>query len=112
MSYLVVGTRVDTGWSLEVSGRGAAEPAGRQVGTTTAASLPEIEPAVRALLAERGVADAQSVDLQLLLPDFEVDLSAEGVPEHRMSPVALASGLIALVVALGAITFVLTLVLA
>ena len=44
MTYLVVGTRAGSGWSVEV----------RDVGTTTADDLSGIETAARQLLADSG----------------------------------------------------------
>jgi hypothetical protein len=90
MSYLVVGTRDGEGWQLDV----------RDVGTTTADDLPGIEPAVRQLLREHGVAEASDVDLQLLLPDFEVDLTERQVPRGSAFDRSVVSGVILLVVAL------------
>ncbi|MGA8987430.1 hypothetical protein [Aeromicrobium sp.] len=95
MSYLVVGTRMGDGWSVEV----------RDVGTTTARDLAAVEPAARALLASAGRADAADVDLQLLLPDFEVDLSERTLPGSRGPTAALLSGVIALIVVIGALSF-------
>jgi hypothetical protein len=97
MTYLVVGTRAGSGWSVEV----------RDVGTTTADDLSGIEPAVRQLLASSGKPDAADADLQLLLPDFEVDLDERGLPGSRRLTIALISGVIALVVVVGAIAYVL-----
>ncbi|MEJ7634408.1 hypothetical protein [Aeromicrobium sp.] len=97
MTYLVVGTRSGDGWAVDV----------RDVGTTTATELSGVEAAARALLADSGVADAADVDLQLLLPDFEVDLGERGLPGSTRPNVALVSGMIALVVVVGAIAYVL-----
>ena len=97
MSYLVVGTRSGSAWALEVQG----------VGRTSATDLPGVEPAVRGLLAAEGIADAATVDLQLLLPDFEVDLDQHGMPGSARPHRELLAGVIALVVAVGAIGFVL-----
>ena len=97
MTYLVVGTRAGSGWSLEV----------RDVGTTAAADLPGIEAAARQLLADSGKVDAADADLQLLLPDFEVDLDERGLPGSRRLTIALISGVIALVVVVGVIAYVL-----
>ena len=100
MSYLVVGKKVDSQWDLEVQG----------VGTTHAADLAGIEPAVRALLAREDKPDAADADLQLLMPDFEVDLSEQRVPRTNDRPpyVELVSGFIALLVVIGAIVYVVT----
>ena len=97
MSQLVVGAREGDGWVLDV----------RDVGTTRAGSLPEVEPAVRALLREHGHADADTRDLQLLLPDFEVDLSQQGVPHDSTLDRSVLSGLILLVVVLAVVIAVL-----
>lgn len=97
MTYLVVGTKAGGGWSVEV----------RDVGTTTAADLGGVEAAARALLAASGRADAADADLQLLLPDFEHDLDEQGIPGSRRLTPALVSGLILLVVAVGAIAYAL-----
>ncbi|AXT85168.1 hypothetical protein C6I20_08200 [Aeromicrobium sp. A1-2] len=96
MSYLVVGTRAADGWSIEV----------RDVGTTSALELSGVEAAARALLAASGKSDAADVDLQLLLPDFEVDLGERTLPGSRGPNVALVSGVIALVVVVGVLAFV------
>ena len=96
MTYLVVGTRAGDGWSVEV----------RDVGTTTSPDLNGVEAAARALLAAQGRPDAADADLQLLLPDFEVDLDEKGVPHGRQPRAALISGLILLVVVVGAIAYV------
>ncbi|MCD9153207.1 hypothetical protein [Aeromicrobium duanguangcaii] len=95
MSYVVVGTRDGQQWNVEVSG----------VGTARAAELGQIESVAREVLREHAVADHATVDLQLLLPDFEVDLQQQGVPRHGLGPVELISALIALVVVVGAIAF-------
>lgn len=97
MTYLVVGTRAGSGWSVEV----------RDVGTTTADDLSGVEAAARALLARSGRPDAADADLQLLLPDFEVDLDERGLPGSRRLTIALVSGVIALVVVVGVLAFVL-----
>lgn len=97
MSYVVVGTRDGDDWRIDVQGVGAA----------TASGLGQIEAAARDVLRAHGVADADTVDLQLLLPDFEVDLDQRGVPKHPFGPVELVSSVIALVVVIGAIAFVL-----
>jgi hypothetical protein len=97
MSILVVGTRAGDGWAVEV----------KDVGATRADDLTGVEPAARALLAESGRADAATVDLQLLLPDFEVDLHESRLPHDRPVNVALVSGLILLAVVVGAVAFVL-----
>lgn len=91
----MIGTRTDDGWALNVEG----------VGHTRAAELSDIENAVRALMTEYGIADAQTRDLQLLLPDFEVDLAQRGIPDHRTPRLAIWSGLIALIVVTGALGF-------
>jgi hypothetical protein len=96
MTYLVVGTRTSSGWSVEV----------RDVGTTTAEDLSGVETAARRLLADSGKADAADADLQLLLPDFEVDLDERGLPGSRRLTLALLSGVIALVVVVGVIAYV------
>ncbi|MET0467751.1 MAG: hypothetical protein ABWZ87_03350 [Aeromicrobium sp.] len=97
MSYVVVGTHDGDQWTVDVSG----------VGTSTAGDLAGIETCARELLREHGVADHATVDLQLLLPDFEVDLQHRGVPDHGLGPVELVSGAIALVVVVGALAFLL-----
>ncbi len=96
MSYVVVGTREDERWRVEVSG----------IGISTADELGLIESVARDVLREHGVEDAAAVDLQLLLPDFEVDLAQHGVPDHAARPVELISAVIALVVVVGAFAFV------
>lgn len=97
MTYLVVGKRVGDGWSVDV----------RDVGTTTATELSGVEAAARALLVAHGEPDAADVDLQLLLPDFEADLEQHGLPGSGKLTPALISGVILLVVAVGAIAYVL-----
>ncbi len=97
MSYVVVGTRDGDDWRIDVQG----------VGTSAAASLGDVEAVARDVLRAHGVAEAETVDLQLLLPDFEVDLGQQGVPKHPLGPVELISGVIALVVVIGAIAFLL-----
>ena len=96
MSYLVVGKKVDHRWDLEVQG----------VGKTHAEDLPGIEAAVRELLAQEGRADADDADLQLLMPDFEVDLDQSLLPRGDKPYLELISGLIALLVVVGAIAYV------
>jgi hypothetical protein len=102
MSYLVVGKRDGERWELQV----------KDVGTTSADGLAGIEPAVRELLRTHGVADADTVDLQLLMPDFEVDLSEQQVPRGSSWDRSVVSGAILLVVAVavlaGLITYLLT----
>ena len=97
MSYLVVGTRSGEQWSVDVQG----------VGRTTSAELGGIEAAARVLLATEGRADAETVDLQLLLPDFEVDLDQHGLPFSGRPHREIVAGLILLVVVVGAAAFVL-----
>lgn len=97
MSYLVVGTRAGDRWRIEV----------RDVGTAEAESLYTVEPAARALLREHGIDDAESVDLQLLLPDFEVDLDRHGMPHDTTWDTSVLSGVILLVVAVSVLGFVL-----
>lgn len=99
MSQLVVGTKADDGWAVEVQG----------IGRTHARELGGIEDAARALLAEKGHADAATVDLQLLLPDFELDLSGDTrhLPGGIHPGVAVVSGIILLGVVVGAVVFVL-----
>lgn len=97
MTYLVVGTRAGDSWSVEV----------RDVGTTTATELGGVETAARALLAAHGKVDAADADLQLLLPDFEADLDQHGLPGSGKLTPALISGVILLVVVVGAIAYVL-----
>ncbi len=96
MSYLVVGKRAGDGWELEV----------KDVGTTSADGLPGIEPAVRELLRTHGIADADTIDLQLLMPDFEVDLSEKQVPRGSSFDRSIVSGIILLVVAVAVIATV------
>lgn len=96
MSYLVVGKKADDRWDLEVQG----------VGQTHAEDLAGIEPAVRVLLHHAGREDAEDADLQLLMPDFEVDLSESRVPRGDKPYLELISGLIALLVVIGAIVYV------
>lgn len=95
MSYVVVGTRDGDDWRIEVQG----------VGTSSAPELGRIEEAAREVLRQHGVADASTTDLQLLLPDFEVDLDQRGIPQHPIGPVELVSAVIALVVVIGALAF-------
>ena len=92
MTYLVVGKRDGDRWQLDV----------KDVGTTSADDLSGIEPAVRELLREHGVADSGEVDLQLLMPDFEVDLSERQVPRGSSFDRSIVSGVILLVVAVAA----------
>ena len=101
MSYLVVGKKSGTAWDVEVRG----------VGTTTSPDLNGVEAAARALLAAEGNSDSATVDLQLLLPDFETDLSEERVPHGNRPNIELISGLILLAVVVGAAVYVLTRVL-
>ena len=89
MTYLVVGKRDGERWKLYV----------KDVGTTSADGMPGIEPAVRELLRTNGVEDADTVDLQLLMPDFEVDLWEKQVPRGSKFDRSIVSGLILLVVA-------------
>jgi len=98
MTYLVVGKRDGERWQLDV----------KDVGTTSADSMPGIEPAVRELLRTNGVDDADSVDLQLLMPDFEVDLSERQVPRGSSFDRSIVSGIILLIVAVAAIVFLVT----
>jgi hypothetical protein len=98
MTYLVVGKRDGERWQLDV----------KDIGTTSADDLPGIEPAVRNLLRENGVEDASDVDLQLLMPDFEVDLSERQVPRGSSFDRSIVSGIILLVVAVAAITLLVT----
>lgn len=97
MSYLVVGKKAGTAWSVDVQG----------IGTTSAADLAGVEAAARELLASQGHTDAADADLQLLLPDFEVDLAEDRLPHGRRPSIELTGGLIALVVVVGAIAYVL-----
>lgn len=96
MSYLVVGKKSGSEWAIEVRG----------VGTTTSADLNGVEAAARALLASNGKPDSATVDLQLLLPDFEADLSEERIPHNTRPNIELVSGLILLAVVVGAVVFV------
>ncbi len=96
MSYLVVGKKVDGEWDLEVQG----------VGQTHAEDLSGIEHAVRELLGHAGKPDAADADLQLLMPDFEVDLNESLLPRGDRPYLELISGLIALLVVVGAIAYV------
>ena len=98
-SYLVVGKHDGDRWQLDV----------KDVGTTSADDLPGIEPAVRELLREHGIADFAVVDLQLLMPDFEVDFSERQVPRGSSFDRSIVSGVILLVVALAAIALLVTL---
>jgi hypothetical protein len=98
MSYLVVGKRDGDRWQLDV----------KDVGITSADDLPGIEPAVRNLLRAHGVEDASDVDLQLLMPDFEVDLSERQVPRGSSFDRSIVSGIILLVVAVAVIVFLVT----
>ncbi len=98
MSYLVVGKKSGDGWAVEVRG----------VGTTSSPDLNGIEAAARALLSSQGESDAATVDLQLLLPDFETDLSEERIPHGSRPNIELVSGLILLAVVVGAAAFLLT----
>lgn len=93
MSYLVVGKKSGDGWALDVQG----------VGATSAGELGDVETAVRALLVSSGREDAADADLQLLLPDFEVDLSEDRLPVANRTTLALIAGVIALVVVVGAL---------
>ncbi|MDR7086615.1 hypothetical protein J2X11_001454 [Aeromicrobium panaciterrae] len=97
MSYLVVGKKSGEAWDVEVRG----------VGTTTSPDLNGVEAAARALLASEGKADAATVDLQLLLPDFEADLDEARIPRGNRPNIELISGLILLAVVVGAAAFVL-----
>ena len=98
MSYLVVGKRDGERWLLDV----------KDIGTTSADDLSGIEPAVRELLREHGVADSGEVDLQLLMPDFEVDLSERQMPRGSTFDRSIVSGIILLVVAVALIVFLVT----
>lgn len=95
MSYVVVGTRDGDDWRIDVQG----------VGSATAPDLASIETSAREVLRAHGVADAELVDLQLLLPHFEADLGQSGVPAHPLGPVELVSAVIALIVVIGAVAF-------
>ncbi len=99
MTYLVVGKRDGERWQLDV----------KDVGSTSADDLPGIEPAVRELLRQNGVEDSDDVDLQLLMPDFEVDLSERQVPRGSTFDRSIVSGVILLVVAVAAIALLVTL---
>lgn len=77
------------------------------VGRTSATELSGVESAARALLVAEGHSDAATADLQLLLPDFEVDLNTHGVPGDSRPHRELVAGLIALLVVFGALAFVL-----
>lgn len=96
MSYLVVGKRAAGQWDLEIQG----------VGQTTAADQAGIEAAARALLASSGHADAADADLQLLMPDFEVDLSETLMPRGDRVHWEILSAILALLVVIGAITLI------
>ena len=98
MSYLVVGKKAGGEWDIEVQG----------VGQTHAAELAGIESAVRELLHHADKADADDADLQLLMPDFEVDLSESRLPRGDKPYLELISGLIALLVLIGAVLFLIT----
>lgn len=98
MTYLVIGKRDGERWQLDV----------KDVGTTSADDLPGIEPAVRNLLREHGVESASDVDLQLLMPDFEVDLSERQVPRGSSFDRSVLSGVILLIVAIAAIALLVT----
>ena len=98
MSYLVVGKRDGERWQLDV----------KDIGTTSADDLSGIEPAVRELLRQHGVVDASDVDLQLLMPDFEVDLSERQIPRGSSWDRSIVSGVILLVVAVAVIVFLVT----
>ena len=98
MSYLVVGTRSGDSWAVEVKG----------VGTTMAPGLSGVEAAARALLIAEGHPDGADADLQLLLPDFEVDLAEDRMPKVRRPHIELISGLILLAVVVGAVAYVLS----
>lgn len=103
MSYLVVGHKSESGWDLEVKG----------VGTTHAADLAGIEVAVRVLLASNGRDDASHGDLQLLMPDFEVDLQSDKAPlaQGFDMTAGLLAGLIALAVIFVGLGYLISLVL-
>ncbi len=98
MSYLVVGTKSGGSWAVEV----------KDVGTTTSPGLSGIEAAARELLVSSGHPDGVDADLQLLLPDFEVDLAEDRMPKGHRPRVELVSGLILLAVVLGAVAYVIT----
>ena len=97
VSYLVVARKVDHNWDVDVQG----------VGRTGADELSDIEDSARRLLASYGYDDADDADLQLLLPDFEVDLNKmeQAIPTRDRPTVELISGLILLVVVVGAVAF-------
>jgi hypothetical protein len=101
MSYLVVATRAGSAWGLQVQG----------VGRTSATDLTGVESAVRALLLAEGRDDSATADLQLLMPDFEVDLDEQGLPAADRPHAEIIAGVIALVVAVGAIAFAIGLLL-
>jgi|SRR5664279_2635937 hypothetical protein len=101
MSYLVVGTRAGSAWGLEVQG----------VGRTSATDLAGVESAVRGLLVGEGKDDAATADLQLLLPDFEVDLNEQTLPSDARPHLEIVAGVIALVVVFGGIAFAIGLLL-
>lgn len=96
MSYLVVGKKLGHEWDLEVQG----------VGKTHARDLSGIEAAARELLSREGRPDAADADLQLLMPDFEVDLDESLFPRHERAALELISGLVALLVVVGAVVYV------
>lgn len=96
MSYLVVGKRSGGHWELEIQG----------IGQTTAADQAGIETAARALLASSGHADAADADLQLLMPDFEVDLSETLMPRGDKIHWEILSAVLALLVVIGAIALI------
>ena len=98
MSFLVVGKRDGERWQLDV----------KDIGTTSADDLSGIEPAVRELLRQNGVEGSDDVDLQLLMPDFEVDLSERQVPRGSSFDRSIVSGIILLIVAVAAIVFLVT----
>jgi hypothetical protein len=98
MSYLVVGKRDGERWQLDV----------KDIGTTSADDLSGIEPAVRELLRQNGVEGSDDVDLQLLMPDFEVDLSERQMPRGSSFDRSIVSGIILLVVAVAVIVFLVT----
>ncbi len=90
MAYLVIGHKSANGWDIEVQGEG----------TTVADDLSGIETAARILLAGKGREDASTADLQLLVPDFEMDLQHDkSTLAHGFDMTAgLLGGLIALAV--------------
>ncbi|MBK5216876.1 MAG: hypothetical protein JJE02_04765 [Propionibacteriales bacterium] len=102
MSYLVVGHKSEDGWDLEVQGEG----------TTHAADLAGIEVAVRVLLAANRREDASNADLQLLMPDFEVDLQSDRAPlaQGFDMTAGLLAGFIALAVIFVGIGYLISLV--